>query len=313
MGDEKENQKDGVVISFNINKKDTRNYESDRVLLLANLALSKRDITLTDFILNEMGNILDKFFKDKKALLTIAFPDDADTFREITELLLVLEGHFENLIQFEGKNDFAISLILAHLVIILKKTISYEKIDEYSELLDFNKLRLLKNRIRGYLIKQKFPIDDFAFLEVKGKLQDAFNEHFGLIRNYSKEYIKLRKSIDEYGRSLKEEKFYFNTSLIKLDDMYTPQCIIPKQNNPRIISQQGAFLVFGFSNHKDSILDPPIQEETKLARKMQKITIDENSKGEILKELYRLGVSASIMFPEIESVTKEIKDRYAKD
>lgn len=323
-GDE-DNEKDGVVILFNIKKNDIRNYESDRVLLLANLALSKRCITLTDFIINEVNEVLDKYFLYKKYDFDLPYLVDINEINELVDLLLVLEDHFNILINLEEIKSFSIKLILAHLFIILKNALEYEDIysnvgiyddidlavHDYIDLTVFDKLRLLHDNIRHCLINQNFPIDEFASLRLKQGLQDVIREHVRLIHDYSKKYLNIRKSFDEYGYSLKSKKFHFNTGIIKLNDIYTVQCVIPKQTNPRIISQQGAFLLFGLSNnHKDSILDSPIQENTELANGMKKLNIDKSSKDQILKDLSRLGVSESIIFPEIDNITKEIKKNY---
>ena len=113
--------------------------------------------------------------------------------------------------------------------------------------------------------------------------------------------------------------------------MRTIQCVLPKQNNPRLIAQQGAFLLFGF---KDAVSDktatPIVPDEMygkfqiitqyengQIVEKQQssqkaEIIIKGSEKQKILDELKILGISNSTMFPEIDNIANELKNQYAK-
>ncbi|WP_143691191.1 hypothetical protein [Wohlfahrtiimonas populi] len=104
--------------------------------------------------------------------------------------------------------------------------------------------------------------------------------------------------------------------------MRTIQCVLPKQNNPRLIAQQGAFVLFGF---KDAVSDEtatPIipnkmygtakTSSKKNSGEKIKIIIKGSEKQKILDELKILGISNSTMFPEIDNIANELKNQYAK-
>jgi|LauGreDrversion4_2_1035121.scaffolds.fasta_scaffold277880_1 hypothetical protein len=83
----------------------------------------------------------------------------------------------------------------------------------------------------------------------------------------------------------------------KLD---TPVAVYGPQNNPRIVGQKGVFTVFPSSNNfqfDESIGDMGL----KLV-----IKTEENVKS-IASELYDLGISESMIFPELDSISSEIK------
>lgn len=143
---------------------------------------------------------------------------------------------------------------------------------------------------------------------------------FMLIKHFLRNFENM--SFSKYCHKIKNEKVFFDTALINAADMRTIQCVLPKQNNPRLIAQQGAFLLFGF---KDAISDKtatPIisdemyanskdENEQDLGNKIQ-IIIKGSAKQKILDELKTLGISNSTMFPEIDNIANEIKNQYSK-
>ena len=80
---------------------------------------------------------------------------------------------------------------------------------------------------------------------------------------------------------------------------------IPKQNNARIIRQQGAFLLFGMTFCDLCPFEGNNRPDSGLG--FNRITISGNSKKEILSELKMLGVSKSTLFPELYTVAESIK------
>lgn len=102
---------------------------------------------------------------------------------------------------------------------------------------------------------------------------------------------------------VRQDKPYFEPK-IRRDDLRRVICVKPKLDNPRIIRQDGAFLLFGVDGDKtraatlgkDSVVD--------------RIKINRDKKKEILAQLGALGISKATLFPEIEQVATHIKETY---
>ncbi|MBW8034178.1 MAG: FRG domain-containing protein [Planctomycetes bacterium] len=106
---------------------------------------------------------------------------------------------------------------------------------------------------------------------------------------------------------IKKEKPYFEPK-IQREHLRTVVCVKPLLNNPRIIRQDGAFLLFGMNRTKtecailpDNILYSP--------KKMRVLVIPEK-KRKILEQLEALGITQATLFPEVDHVSLHIKDAY---
>lgn len=94
-------------------------------------------------------------------------------------------------------------------------------------------------------------------------------------------------------------------------------CVKPKLNNPRIISQNGAFLLFGFADLKKTKIEPPKQHfKFKAAKKDSRgkhkinIIIKGKYKQKIVNELKQLGIHRASLFPEIDKVAQIVSSEY---
>ncbi len=86
-------------------------------------------------------------------------------------------------------------------------------------------------------------------------------------------------------------------------------CVKPEMDNPRIIRQDGAFLLFGMDREKKM---PPIIPPAYLYNHPEgKLIIKSESKESIIAELESLGISSSGVYPEIEHVASHIKNKYS--
>ena len=85
--------------------------------------------------------------------------------------------------------------------------------------------------------------------------------------------------------------------------METPIAIYGPQNNPRIVGQKGVFTIFP-KNEKFSLDDFIGSNGIKLVIKTEK------QLKSISSELYDLGISESMIFPELDSISSEIKREY---
>jgi hypothetical protein len=75
-----------------------------------------------------------------------------------------------------------------------------------------------------------------------------------------------------------------------------------KLNNTRIVSQSGAFLIFG--------LHASLPETGNAEISIQRMTISPNSKKKIIKELDALALNESTIFPYIENSARYIASNY---
>ena len=85
-------------------------------------------------------------------------------------------------------------------------------------------------------------------------------------------------------------------------DLKLPVYVKPKMSNRRIIAQSGAFIIFGTQKPSLQPDDPDL--------KIFRIVIPADKKRLIRSELFRLGIDASTLFPEIDKAAAMIVDRY---
>lgn len=117
--------------------------------------------------------------------------------------------------------------------------------------------------------------------------------------------------------NIKEDKSYFQP-IIEPNDVGSVFAVIPKMDNPRIIRQSGAFLLFGIKEKDENNPIKPMADVPKEwivmgnKDKGKRILIDKSRKNQILKELDMLGINKSSIFPEIESIAESVKDKYKK-
>ncbi|MFV9683118.1 FRG domain-containing protein [Pseudomonas sp. NY15367] len=125
-----------------------------------------------------------------------------------------------------------------------------------------------------------------------------------------KDKLKLSLSQGEFNQSeeaqrlihlIKEEKPYFLDRIIP-SDLEAIICVKGKMNNNRILSQAGAFLLFG----KGAVLP----EEGNDSIGIERVDINKTAKQKILQELDSLNINESTAFPYIENSAKYIAAKY---
>lgn len=100
---------------------------------------------------------------------------------------------------------------------------------------------------------------------------------------------------------IKEEKPYFRDAIIPAD-LKRIVCVRGKLNNTRIVSQSGAFLIFG--------LDAVLPEAGSAHIKIERMTINAAAKAKIIEELDQLALNESTIFPYIENSARYIAAKY---
>lgn len=112
----------------------------------------------------------------------------------------------------------------------------------------------------------------------------------------------------KYLHEIKYEKPYFLDAIVNRH-LTSVFCVKPKMDNPRIIRQSGAFLLFGMGSDKSQPADIPDAYQYKKSGNIHTIKISQNGKKTILSELAEVGISVATLFPEIDYVAKHLKSR----
>lgn len=117
--------------------------------------------------------------------------------------------------------------------------------------------------------------------------------------NSATEIIREFNNLECVKRLIHEvraEKNYFD-NIVNPNDLLGNYFIIPKKDNPRIIRQNGAFIIFGLNG---------IMELKDVA--MGKVRISKEGKQKILRELKYLGISKATLHPELYKMAEYIND-----
>jgi len=117
----------------------------------------------------------------------------------------------------------------------------------------------------------------------------------------SKIFNEEKGEVKKLIHFIRQEKSYFDYNIWP-PDIIDNYYVHPRLNNPRILAQAGAFIMFGlfFSRYESGA---QIEEET--------IIIPSDSKGDLRLQLEILGISESILFPELERSTLRVRNRYS--
>jgi DNA-binding transcriptional ArsR family regulator len=91
---------------------------------------------------------------------------------------------------------------------------------------------------------------------------------------------------------------------IKREDLERVVCVKPLLDNPRIIRQEGAFLLFGCNKKKR---EPARLEESAI---VARLIINRDEKQNLREQLRTLGITRATMYPEIEHVAMHIRQSY---
>ena len=155
--------------------------------------------------------------------------------------------------------------------------------------------------------------------ELKNNLLREFISCFNFIIDKELEYLNGRY----FGKLLhyiREDKSYFKP-IINPNHIEQVYAIKPKLDNPRIVRQHGAFLIFGA---KETLFYLPNEREIKpipeinpnwivKGKDKNRIIIKSSHKKDIIDELNRLGINKSTLFPEIDKVADYIKEKYTAE
>ena len=116
--------------------------------------------------------------------------------------------------------------------------------------------------------------------------------------------------------SIKEDKPHFY-DIINPKDVEGVFAVQVKLDNPRIIKQNGAFLIFGIQKSIEATEGKTncaeVNEEWILKPQNEKVIVPKDAKKDILLELDLLGINNSTLFPELDDFAKYVKEKYNYD
>lgn len=108
---------------------------------------------------------------------------------------------------------------------------------------------------------------------------------------------------------IKEEKPYFQ-AIINPKHLEKVYAVKVKLDNPRILKQNGAFLIFGVSGRKTAGAKVPFTWILNEMDKEMNLRIPAGAKEPIREDLNLLGINESTLFPELENQAVFVKQLY---
>ena len=157
------------------------------------------------------------------------------------------------------------------------------------------------NKFWNELVKNHQENDDTVKSFDLVSINTAISNYFE-IRNEYKSNLNNLHDIVNLCNDIIKEKPYFTPNIEPLD-FSKILCVRAKMNNPRILKQQGAFLLFGINNEK-------INPANFMSLDMKKIIVSHERKENILYELTSYGINKSSLFPELDMQAQDIMNKY---
>ncbi|ERI64614.1 FRG domain protein [Capnocytophaga sp. oral taxon 863 str. F0517] len=277
VGDE---DKDGEVIVFDIPEETTCYFDSDKVTILANLAKCKNNFRYKKKIFLDL--------EENKERIKNLFKKDIEKCSNTNK---------ESIISFlESKRD-----------IIAKKTEQLKKED-----LEKNVETIIEKLIIEYKGTKLLDLPNLSDLDC---LYNKLLVEISSAYNYRVKEVIIPALNNYYFSNLlhyiREDKSYFKP-IINPNDIRSVFAIKPKLDNPRIVRQYGAFLIFGVKEKNKEM--PKVENNWiirgKKSTSKERLIIKSSNKKDIKDELSNLGINKSTLFPEIDKVADYIKEKY---
>lgn len=347
----KEEDIDGEVIVLNIPNENIRYFDSDRVAILANIAKCNN-------IFYTNGN-LEKYEQYKRKLSILKEKNDSIDYNYLNRLLknknlsyINIDSQINDFVDqitkentLSSETDNKIECFIKEAQNSIKINPSFfeknKEIDSFRVSLPSKpKDKILSALNEAYAVERiekiktlLFSIKSLSFItKLEDKILSFINEEISWINMcYFEKLLNF----------IKEDKPYF-ISAIDPRDINKVFAIKPKLDNPRIVRQQGAFLIFGIEKQKtphsdktpkkmskvpsewvirgnveieknefDELIDTS-SESGKQREVKKRFIIKSSHKQNIKNELSKLGINKSTLFPEIDKVADYVKEKYTK-
>lgn len=129
-----------------------------------------------------------------------------------------------------------------------------------------------------------------------------------------KEKFNTQPEIARLLHDIRHDKPSF-APVIDPNDFNRVVCVRAKLNNPRIIRQQGCFLLFGMNNEKLTKAEVENSWKRTLPEGLNsnddnRFIIKDEAKKQILDELKSFGISRQNLFPELDAQAQDIMGKY---
>ena len=176
------------------------------------------------------------------------------------------EDKHDGIVYIFGVDNAAVLYANSDRIQMLSKVAEFKKRDQ-------DKLRLLAYR---NILKNKFPQHS------NGKYKDAV--------------------LEQYYHAIKRNNGAFEREIVPYD-MLKPQFVQPNKDNPRILKQDGAFIVSGLDT-----------DDTESNMKIHKYVVSEifipsSTKAKIRQELEYVGINQATLFPEVDKVADYLRKK----
>lgn len=114
---------------------------------------------------------------------------------------------------------------------------------------------------------------------------------------------KYRYSIlERYYHAIKRHNGAFEREIVPFD-MLKPQFVQPNKDNPRILKQDGAFIVSGLDKND-------IESDMKIRKYLaNEVIIPHSAKKRILDDLEYVGINQATLFPEVDKVADYLRQK----
>lgn len=159
--------------------------------------------------------------------------------------------------------------------------------------------------------QEKFDILAAIRESIKENFPGTRTQRLRTLRSQDEEkYYQMVEDVNEYKifdrlvQFIREEKPYFRNEIDPLD-LVRAHVTIPKKNNPRVLAQSGAFLLFGLQLELVRTNMPDV--------KTQVIDIAPSDKKPMLKSLNSVGIYENSVYPELDRAANKIKNFYISE
>ncbi len=165
----------------------------------------------------------------------------------------------------------------------------------------------------GEILIYDFDIEDVKYYDIdtvsviSNIARRPSNFSIENIKNLTKEEFNKEEEVQLLLHEIREEKPYFKP-VVQAKHLESVVCVKPKLDNPRIIKQEGAFLLFGINSNKYQCAKITGNKQVFIDSK--RLVVTKENKAKILKQLESLGIMKSTIYPEIEHVATQMKTRY---
>lgn len=165
--------------------------------------------------------------------------------------------------------------------------------EEYVKQFDSDTISILSCLPR-FNNNDKAKLLEYATMAIQRNNGRFYNEYEEEIMSFNNKDV-VKRLLHE----VKKEKPAFE-NIINPYDLLNNYFVFPKKDNPRIIRQSGAFILYGLEGENN-------------IRVFNKIIIPSSSKKDILEQLKCFGISKATLHPELYKVAEYIADRINKE